>query len=86
VWPCRGRGAAAAADQPHRQRPAKLCDYLIDAGIVATMGREPLRRIVREGGVAWQATTTWKAGTDAELLPKMRRVLDLATTGMRGRA
>jgi transposase len=56
---------------------AKLCDYLIEAGIVAAISRETLRRILREGGVTWQTTKTWKASTDPEFLPKMRRVLDL---------
>ena len=41
------------------------------------MSRETLRRILRAGGVSWQTTTTWKASTDPDFIPKMRRVLDL---------
>ncbi len=55
----------------------KLCDHLLKEGIVAQLSRETLRRILREGGVSWQTTTTWKASTDPDFIPKMRRVLDL---------
>ena len=48
----------------------KLCDYLIAAGLVATISREPLRRILHEGGMSWQATKTWKASHDPECLPR----------------
>jgi transposase len=56
---------------------AKLREYLLREGIVAEMSRETLRRILRAGGVSWQTTTTWKASTDPDFIPKMRRVLDL---------
>jgi hypothetical protein len=36
-----------------------------------------LRRILRESGVSWQTTTTWKASTDPEFIAKMRRILEL---------
>ena len=55
----------------------KLRDHLLREGIVAELSRETLRRILREGGVSWQTTTTWKTSTDPEFIPKMRRVLDL---------
>jgi transposase len=55
---------------------AKLRDHLLDQGIVAAISRETLRRILREGGVSWQTTTTWKASTDPDFIPKMRRILD----------
>src|SRR4051794_292203 len=41
------------------------------------MSRETLRRILRDGGVSWQTTTTWKASTDPDFTAKMRRILDL---------
>jgi hypothetical protein len=34
------------------------------------MSRETLRRILRDGGVSWQTTTTWKASTDPNFIPK----------------
>jgi transposase len=55
----------------------KLRDHLLKQGIVAEVSRETLRRILHAGGVSWQTTTTWKASTDPEFIPKMRRVLDL---------
>ena len=55
----------------------KLTAHLLKEGIVAAISRETLRRILREGGVSWQTTTTWKASNDPEFIPKMRRVLDL---------
>ena len=55
----------------------KLRDHLLAEGIVAELSRETLRRILRDGGISWQTTTTWKASTDPDFIPKMRRVLDL---------
>jgi transposase len=56
---------------------AKLRDHLLAEGIVVAISRETLRRILRDGGVSWQTTTTWKASNDPDFIPKMRRVLDL---------
>jgi transposase len=56
---------------------AKLRAHLVGEGIVAELSRETLRRILHAGGVSWQTTTTWKASTDPDFIPKMRRVLDL---------
>jgi transposase len=55
----------------------KLREHLLAEGIVAELSRETLRRILHDGGVSWQTTTTWKASTDPDFIPKMRRVLDL---------
>ena len=55
----------------------KLRDHLLTEGVVAELSRETLRRILHAGGVSWQTTTTWKASTDPDFIPKMRRVLDL---------
>ena len=55
----------------------KLRDHLLAEGIVVAISRETLRRILHTGGVSWQTTTTWKASTDPDFIPKMRRVLDL---------
>ncbi|MCX5608496.1 MULTISPECIES: hypothetical protein [unclassified Streptomyces] len=41
------------------------------------ISRETLRRILREGTVSWQATTTWKASTDPDFIAKMHQVLAL---------
>ncbi|MGC5332875.1 transposase [Micromonospora sp. DT62] len=56
---------------------AKLRDYLLDAGYVAAVSVETIRRILHERGVSWQATKTWKASTDPDFTTKMHRILDL---------
>jgi transposase len=56
---------------------SKLVEHLIARGTVVTISRETLRGILREGGVSWQTTTTWKASTDPDFITKMHRVLDL---------
>ncbi len=56
---------------------AKLAEHLIAQKIVPTISRETLRRILRDGKVTWQATTTWKASTDPDFLVKMRTILAL---------
>ncbi|MFJ8749083.1 hypothetical protein ACIREO_07085 [Streptomyces sp. NPDC102441] len=48
--------------------------------VVPRISRETLRRILREGKVSWQTTTTWKASTDPEFIAKMNRVLALYDT------
>ncbi|WP_345341477.1 hypothetical protein [Rhodococcus olei] len=45
--------------------------------MVPAISRETLCRILRDGKVTWQATTTWKASTDPDLLTKMQAILDL---------
>jgi transposase len=45
----------------------KLRDHLLAEGIVAELSRETLRRILRDGGISWQTTTTGKASTDPRL-------------------
>jgi hypothetical protein len=42
--------------------------------------RETLRRILREGKISWQATTTRKVSTDPDFVAKMHRVLALCDT------
>lgn len=56
---------------------SKLRELLLAEGIVEEISRETLRRILKQGGVSWQTTTTWKASTDRDFIAKMRRVLDL---------
>ncbi len=56
---------------------AKLRDHLVAVQEVTAVSVETLRRLLRAGGVSWQATKTWKASNDPEFVPKMRRVLDL---------
>jgi transposase len=56
---------------------ATLREHLLREGIVAELSHETLRRILRDGGVSWQTTTTWKASTDPDFIAKMRRILDL---------
>jgi len=56
---------------------SKLRAHLLDRGTVAAISRETLRRILRDGGVSWQTTTTWKSSTDPDFIAKMHRILDL---------
>jgi transposase len=65
---------------------AKLRDHLLAEGIVAHLSRETLRRILHQGRVSWQTTTTWKASTDPDFIAKMRRILDLYDHPTRQRA
>src|SRR4051812_18826041 len=55
----------------------KLRAYLLDTRVVPAVSTETLRRILREGGVTWQSTKTWKASTDPDFPPKPAAVLDL---------
>lgn len=55
----------------------KLAEHLVRERIVAAIDRETLRRILREGRVSWQRTSTWKGSTDPDFEAKMRRVLEL---------
>jgi transposase len=54
----------------------KLAEHLAAAGI-AHISRESIRQILRDGGIRWLATKTWKASTGPQFITKMRRVLDL---------
>jgi transposase len=56
---------------------SKLAEHLVAAGVVMSVSRESVRRILRAGGVSWQASKTWKASAGPGFLAKMRRVLDL---------
>jgi transposase len=56
---------------------AKLRDHLLERGTVAAISRETLRRILRDAGITWQTTTTWKASPDPDFIAKMQRILDL---------
>ncbi|MGW7201802.1 IS630 family transposase [Streptomyces chryseus] len=59
---------------------AKLAAHLVERHVVPAISRETLRRILREGGVSWQTTTTWEASTDPDFIAKMHRVLALYDT------
>jgi transposase len=56
---------------------AKLAEHLVARKVVPAVSRETLRRILRDGKVSWQTTTTWKASTDPDFIAKMHRVLEL---------
>ncbi|MEU9624906.1 IS630 family transposase [Streptomyces sp. NPDC048155] len=58
----------------------KLAEHLVKQSIVPAVGRETLRRILREGKVSWQSTTTWKSSNDPDFIAKMHRVLALYDT------
>lgn len=53
---------------------AKLRDYLLAQKIVASISIERLRQILRDRGVRWRHTKTWKESTDPQFWPKYRRI------------
>jgi transposase len=54
----------------------KLADYLAEhRRLVAST--ETIRRVLREAGISWQATKTWKASRDPDFAAKMARILSL---------
>ncbi|MEB3960541.1 IS630 family transposase [Streptomyces kunmingensis] len=59
---------------------AKLDAHLVERQVVPRISRETLRRILWEGKVSWQATTTWKAFNEPDFIAKMHRVLALYDT------
>ncbi|GAA0525857.1 transposase [Saccharopolyspora erythraea NRRL 2338] len=82
--PTRARICAIAGCDPRILRQpfstwslAKLCDYLVEHRYVERISWETLRRILRDDGVSWQTTTTWKASNDPDFTAKMTRILDL---------
>jgi len=58
----------------------KLVEHLVERAVVPAISRETLRRILRDGKVSWQATTTWKTSTDPDFIAKMHRVLEIYDT------
>ncbi|WP_282597496.1 IS630 family transposase [Rhodococcus sp. DMU1] len=60
---------------------AKLAEHLTAQKIVPTISGDMLRRILREGKVTWQSTTTtWRASTDPDFLSKMHVILAIYDT------
>ncbi|WP_244175790.1 helix-turn-helix domain-containing protein [Amycolatopsis lurida] len=55
---------------------AMLVDYLAEHAWIRA-STETVRKILREEGVAWQSTKTWKASKDPDSIPKKTRILDL---------
>lgn len=68
--------AIAGCDPRFLQQPfstwslTKLRDYLINHQVVDQISRETLRRILRDGGISWQATKTWKPRTTPSSRPR----------------
>jgi transposase len=56
---------------------SKLAAHLVAVGVVTSISRETARQILRDGGISWQATKTWKASSDPDFVAKMHKVLDL---------
>jgi transposase len=55
----------------------KLAEHLVKQNVVPAVSRETLRRILREGRVSWQTSTTWKSSNDPGFIAKMHRILAL---------
>ena len=56
---------------------AKLADFLVAEGVVEDISHEGLRALLREEGVSFQASKTWKTGNDPDYEAKKNRVLAL---------
>jgi hypothetical protein len=46
---------------------------------------DTVRRVLRQAGITWQRTKTWKASRDPDFAAKMARVLDLYGPPVEGR-
>jgi transposase len=55
---------------------SKLVEYLAEHKKIQ-MSAESVRQILRNAGISWQATKTWKTSKDPDFAAKMARVLDL---------
>lgn len=55
---------------------AKLAEYLAEHRRLE-VSVETVRRVLREEGITWQATKTWKASRDPDFAAKMARILAL---------
>lgn len=53
---------------------AKLRDYLIEQGIVASISVEWLRQILRRFRIRWRHTKTWKESADPQFETKYRQI------------
>jgi transposase len=53
---------------------AKLRQYLIEQNIIDEISLSWLRTLLREAGVRWRRTKTWKESTDPEFWPKYGRI------------
>lgn len=48
----------------------KLAEHLVKQRVIPSVSRETLRRIMREGKVSWQTTTTWKSSNDPHFIAR----------------
>jgi hypothetical protein len=55
---------------------SKLVEYLSERHRIV-ISAESVRTILRQAGISWQATKTWKTSKDPEFAAKMARTLDL---------
>jgi transposase len=53
---------------------SKLQEYLIEQAVVTSISLEHLRQLLRQRGVRWRRTKTWKESTDPEFVPKWRAI------------
>ena len=56
---------------------SKLCEFLVAEGVVDDISHEGLRALLREEGVTFQVTKTWKASNDPDFEAKKNRILEL---------
>jgi transposase len=55
----------------------KLAEHLVTHRVVDKVSTETVRRILKKGGITWQATKTWKTSKDPEFTEKKNAILDL---------
>ncbi len=53
---------------------SKLREYLIHQNILPAISLQWLRQLLRQHGIRWRRTKTWKESTDPEFWPKYRRI------------
>ena len=61
----------------------KLVEHLREAHRLC-ISTDTVRTILREAGISWQATKTWKGSHDPEFIPKKTRILDLYDQAVAG--
>lgn len=53
---------------------AKLREYLVAQGIIASISLEWLRQLLRRRRIRWRHTKSWKESTDPDFWPKYKRI------------
>lgn len=77
------QGFAALDPKWSGDRPPKFGPHARELICRVEVSTEIVRQVLRQAGVRWQATNTWKASGDPEFAGKMTRILELRYGGVR---